>query len=76
VLALVSGYESLIDWCEAMARQTPDLVEAGELGRGGGVRWSRTPPLDPHEVTEYLKAERARLARFRQDMGFLERRRA
>jgi hypothetical protein len=33
------------------------------------------PPQKVHETFEYLRAERARVGRFRQEMGFLERRR-
>ena len=42
----------------------------------GISRRSSLPPQKLHEALDYLRAERARAGRFRQEMGFLERRRA
>jgi hypothetical protein len=56
VLALVSGYESLIAWGEGVAR-------------------AKTSP-EMRDAVDYLGAERARLDRFHQEFGFLERRRS
>jgi hypothetical protein len=39
------------------------------------ARRSSLPPQKLHEALDYLRAERARAGRFRQEMGFLERRR-
>jgi hypothetical protein len=64
VLSLVSAYESLITWAEEQTHQ-PFIIGP------------RRPSLDPlNETAEYLKAERARVARFHRDLAFLERRRA
>ena len=48
VLAMISGYDTLISWGE-------------EVAHGQAI--------------DYLKAERARVVRFKEDMGFLDRRR-
>jgi len=68
ILSLTSGYENLIGWGEAMVRGalTGQVVQDSQ-GRNG--------PQEMGEATEYLKAERARLDRFRGEMGFLDRRR-
>jgi hypothetical protein len=44
-------------------------------GYEGLITWSESSART-REATDYLKAERTRLGRFRQEMGFLERRRA
>ena len=72
--SLVSGYEALITWGEELTCHGFDLVERTEPG-GDLDRPSRKPPRNPQGAADYLKAERARVARFRQDMGFLDRRR-
>ena len=63
VLSMVSGYESLIAWSEGLAN-----------GNGGGLQ-AALAPHELREATDYLAAERSRVGRFRQEMGFLERRR-
>jgi hypothetical protein len=75
VLSLVSGYENLITWAEGQAYQRFGLAERYEWKGADVIMAPHKPPRDPNETTEYLKAERARVARFRQDMGFLNRRR-
>ena len=64
VLSLVSAYENLITWAEEQTHEPFIIVP-------------RRPSVDPvNETAEYLKAERARVARFHRDLAFLERRRA
>ena len=60
VLALLTAYESLVSWSEQAACRTNPLPveEDGERGTR----------------TEYLRAERAKIERFRQEMSFLEKR--
>jgi hypothetical protein len=70
VLSLVSSYEALIAWVEGQSGQHGD-ADGSDL-----VVAIRKPPRDARGTTEYLRSERARLTRFRQDMGFLDRRRA
>jgi hypothetical protein len=68
VLSMLSGYANLISWSERMVRGAnpsgPVLAESQ----------ARHLPQEMREATEYLKAERVRLDRFRGEMGFLERR--
>jgi hypothetical protein len=40
------------------------------------IAWGEDMARGQRDALEYLRAERARVGRFRQDMGFLERRRA
>jgi hypothetical protein len=68
VLSIASGFENLIAWSERMVRG------AGTTGPFSGESQDRNAQ-ETREATEYLKAERARLDRFRGEMGFLERRR-
>src|SRR5262249_28564494 len=69
VLSIASGYENLIAWSERMVRG------ASMTGPFVGEGHDRNPAQETREATEYLKAERARLDRFRGEMTFLERRR-
>lgn len=52
VQSLVSGYEDLITWCEALSESAHN----------------------PQNAIDRLKSERVRIVRFRQEVGFLERR--
>lgn len=78
VLSIVSGYENLISWSEDIARGSFETA-----GREPGIGSSTVQPLSKplgaplklRDALEYLRAERARVGRFRQEMGFLERRR-
>ena len=73
---MVSGYESLISWSEELTRGSLDLVARGEGVAGSGgqpVRQGAAQKL--RDAIEYLKDQRVRIGRFRQEMGFLERRR-
>jgi hypothetical protein len=73
VLSLVSGYDNLVTWAEEMTRGQWELAELVEVG--GGVPSEASPASTrAHQAMEYLKAERARIGRFRQDMAFLSRR--
>jgi hypothetical protein len=49
-------------------------VSSMVTGYEGLITWSESSTRG-HEANDYLKAERTRLGRFRQEMGFLERRR-
>lgn len=69
-LSLVAAYENLIAWCEGHLSDGFEQAN-GTSGHDGRVR-SR---LDPNGGPDVLEAERARLARYRRDMAFLDRRR-
>ena len=66
--SMVSGYENLIAWGEAMVRGALSGLFVPESQ-------GRNVPQEMREATGYLNAERARLDRFRSEMGFLDRRR-
>jgi len=75
VLALVSGYESLISWGETVMRSEASVVHAG--GWSGSRPVVLMPGASSREMgslTDELKAARARVDRFRNEMHFLERR--
>jgi hypothetical protein len=74
VLSLVTGYETLISWAEGLARPESDLAERTEP-RGDADGLARTARRNSLSTSDYLKEERSRIARFRQEMGFLDRRR-
>jgi hypothetical protein len=74
VLSLVSGYEALITWGEELLCDESELPKRTESDGSAVVVRSRKSPRKPIGP-DYLQAERARVARFRQEMGFLERRR-
>jgi hypothetical protein len=69
VLAMVSGYANLIAWGERLVRGT------SVTGPGAAEGPGRSLSQEMREATEYLKAERVRLDRFRGEMGFLGNRR-
>ena len=75
VLALASGYDNLITWAEQVACGQMELAAllemSGEAVGGQGLPRAAHPPND---AVDYLKAERTRVARFRQEMRFLTRR--
>ena len=71
IASLLAGYETLIALVE---RETSHGLELTERTDGSGeVR--RRSFRNTSEAREILQVERARLTRFRQDMGFLDRRR-
>ena len=75
MLSLVSGYDDLITWAEEMTGghvELAALIESGSTSMAS-QRGSRLPPSS-RDATEYLKAERTRVSRFRQEMRFLNRR--
>jgi hypothetical protein len=74
ILSLVSGYEALISWAEGLTCHESDLGERLDP-RGAAAGPPRTLPRNALSAADYLKDERSRVARFRQEMGFLERRR-
>jgi hypothetical protein len=75
VLALASGYDNLITWAEQMAGGQMELAALLEMS-GGSLGGQSVPRLaqPPRDTVDYLKAERTRVARFRQEMRFLTRR--
>jgi hypothetical protein len=76
VLALVSGYENLIAWGEAITNDATGLSDSTDAVAGTAVAGLRlASPHTRRDVLDYLKAERTRVGRFRQEMCFLERRR-
>jgi len=74
VLSLVSGYDNLIGWAEQMAGGQMELASLIQVS-GGNLANQRLAysTVSPHEAADYLKAERARVNRFRQEMRFLNR---
>jgi hypothetical protein len=74
VLSLASAYENLITWAEGQAFPRAEPAERTEL-RALDALASPRVPRDPGEMIEFLRAERARVQRFRQEMAFLDRRR-
>jgi hypothetical protein len=74
VLALVASCEYLVSWGESF---TEWVAGAGAQALTGTTGLRLAAPVAPEitEATELLQAERARLNRFRHEMGFLERRR-
>jgi hypothetical protein len=75
VMSLLASYENLVSWVEAVTRRAPVLAGPGELNPWGIDIHSPEPPQGVREGMEYLKAERARIDRFRHEMGFLDKRR-
>jgi hypothetical protein len=75
VVALASGYDSLITWAEQMACGQMELAALLEMSGEavGGQRLPRAAHV-PNDAVDFLKAERTRVARFRQEMRFLTRR--
>ena len=75
VLALASGYDNLITWAEQVACGQMELAALLEMSGEavGGQRLPRSAD-SPKDAVDYLKAERTRVARFRQEMRFLTRR--
>lgn len=74
VLSMISGYENLISWSEQIARPV-DFARRVEPSSGDTAAQLPGTSQKVREATDYLKAERVRVGRFRQEMGFLERRR-
>ena len=73
VLSLVAGYDALITWSEGLLC---DGVELGERPEGDrDASRAGKPPCRLPGPSARVKEERARLARFRQEMAFLDRRR-
>jgi hypothetical protein len=74
VMSLLSSYENLVSWVEGVTRRAP--VFAGPDSNPWGIDiHPPEPPKETREGVEYLKAERARIDRFRHEMGFLDKRR-
>jgi len=74
VLSLVSGYENLIAWAEEQTREDLELAALVEVGGAAVAGPATLSPQRVREAVDYLRAERARIRRFRQDMAFLNRR--
>jgi hypothetical protein len=73
MLSLVAGYDDLITWAENMTSGEMELAALVEVG-GGAAPAAGRPSRRTQEAAEYLKAERARIRRFHQDMALLSRR--
>jgi hypothetical protein len=73
VASLVSGYENLISWAEDEV--TRGQLQVASLVTVSGDSATLSSPghalQRSNDAASYLKAERARIKRFRQDMGFL-----
>ena len=74
VLSLLSAYENLIAWAEGQTIPQGAL-ERSESSPAEAFGRLRALPRGANDPVDYLKAERARVARFRRDMNFLDRRR-
>ena len=78
VLSMIAGYDHLISWSEEVTRDQLDLANVVALGTGDSVGTTQgTVPRAvrvPRDAGEFLKAERARIERVRQDLRFLEKR--
>lgn len=74
VLALVASCEHLVSWGESFTQWVSGARLLAPTGTTG-PRLATPVPAEIDEATEMLRAERARLDRLRQEMGFLERRR-
>jgi hypothetical protein len=75
VMSLLSSYENLVSWVEGVTRRAPAFAGPGELNPWGIDIHATEPLKEAREGVEYVKAERARIERFRHEMGFLDRRR-
>jgi hypothetical protein len=75
IMSLLSSYENLVSWVEGVACRTPAFAAPGELSPWGIDIQAPEPSRDLRDGVEYLKAERARIDRFRHEMEFLEKRR-
>jgi hypothetical protein len=78
VLSIIVGYDALVAWSEDVARG--QMEYAGLAARADADAVGRLPSTlprmqTPRDALEYLKAERARIERVRQDLRFLEKRR-
>ena len=69
-----SGDESDDERWRALTELERREVSSMVSGYEGLITWSESS-ASGREATDYLKAERTRLGRFREEMGFLERRR-
>ena len=78
VLSMIAGYDHLISWTEAITRDPLELASVVAVGTGDPVGPAQgTLPRAlrvPRDAEEFLKAERARIERVRQDLRFLEKR--
>ena len=69
LMSLIAGYETLIALVERETAPPLELAERPDVADGRRRLFRNVP-----EAREVLQVERARLTRFRQDMGFLDRR--
>ena len=83
VLSMVSSYEGLISWAERIASNHLDRADLAFTVESGRTAVANQPTGQlsvalqrPPETMDYLKAERTRVVRFRQEMAFLDRRRS
>ena len=78
VLSMIAGYDHLISWSEEVTQDQVELAGLVSLGTGDPLGAAHgTLPRSvrvPRDAAEFLKAERARIERVRQDLRFLEKR--
>lgn len=67
LLSMLSCYENLVTWGETVTTEA-----ARAQGLDVGCALAGSPPQDLYKSIEYLKAERARVARLREDLRFLD----
>ena len=74
ILSLVSGYDNLIAWAERMTSERLELAALVEMTAASPAHPPSHVSESGSQAAEFLKAERTRLNRFRQEMLFLNRR--
>jgi hypothetical protein len=74
VLSMLAAYDNLITWSEQLARGPVDMVAWPEAGGSADGQPRKLPEVwqKLRDATDYLNGERTRVARFRQEMAFLE----
>lgn len=76
VLSLVGGYENLVAWAEAHTADGQRPAARGDDSTSADFLDTVRRAREQTDPAEFLRLERTRLAQFRRDMRFLERRRA
>lgn len=74
VRALVAGYERLIAWAEEATRCQLELSALVAVSGSAAGQLPVSPEHGTSSAVDYLKAERVRLGRFRQELSFVLRR--
>jgi hypothetical protein len=77
VVSMLAAYDNLITWSEQMVGVPAEVIAWPDPACAADGQARKLPEVwqKLRETTEYLNAERMRVARFRQEMAFLEKRR-